>query len=133
MAYQDIYNNLKEFVGLAPVAIAGDGAVVSIIVDTLGFEAYEFNLALGVVTTGDLTITSIQESDAANMAGATDVPAERLFNTPVTLDTTNTTDTLGFLAVKRYVTATVTGANTAAMLASGMFILGDAQSASTRG
>jgi hypothetical protein len=132
MAYQDIFNNLKEVVGLAPIKILANGAVVSIIVDTLGFESAEFNLALGIVTTGDLTITSIQESDAANMAGGTDIPATRLFNTPTLLDTTNDIDTLGFLTDKRYVTATITGANTSVMLASGIFILGDPQSASTR-
>jgi len=129
---QDIYNNVKEFVGVAPIKILADGAVVSEIIDTLGFESGEFNLALGVVTTGDLTITSIQESDDSGMSGGTDIPAARLLNTPVTLDTTEDIDTLGFVSTKRYITATITGANTSVMLASGIFVLSHPQYATTR-
>ena len=132
MAYQDIYNNLKEVVGIPAQAVSSDGDIAGEIVDTLGFESSEFVLSTGAVTAGDITIKEILESDDAGMAGATAIPAERLFNTPVAISAANTVDALGFLATKRYIQPVVTAAGTADANISGLVVLGDPQYATTR-
>lgn len=117
---QDIYSKVLAKVAFAPVAFSSDAATAGIIIDTAGFESGKMVLATGVVTTGDISITKIEEGTDASLSDASDIPAARLIGTAGTAVTTsNTVSELGFITdVKhRYVRVTVTTANSAALLA----------------
>jgi len=78
----DLKNNVKDNVGLAPVAIATDTTTVTAIIDTADFGSLVWQIMSGVITDGAYTIV-LEESDDSAMSGATAVPAaERLGDLP---------------------------------------------------
>ena len=64
----------KKYVPVTPPAAAvDDAAVTTIAVDTKGWHELTFLIILGAADIG-ATVQKVQESDASNMSGATDVP-----------------------------------------------------------
>jgi|VirMetMinimDraft_7_1064189.scaffolds.fasta_scaffold07310_5 hypothetical protein len=130
---RDLVNNTTTLVAVPAQVVSGDGAIVGAIIDTLGYEAGKFSVATGAVTTGDIALTSIEESDDSGMSGSTVIPAERLIAFDTTAITTaNTVAEGGFVATGRYVRLTVTGANTASFLAGATCELGAPDICSTK-
>lgn len=119
-------------VGLAPVVINTDTTTSSIIIDTLGYESLKVSLFAGVVTTGDIVISSMSESADSGMSGSSAVPAARLIGTlaATAVDTTNELASVGVVTHYRYVQYVITSANSCNMLASSIAELGHAQIAS---
>lgn len=94
-------------------AIGADGASNSNIVDTQGFDfGVTIAAALQAFTDGVFAVTAF-ESDAADMAGAVLIGADKLLETLPTLDTAATAlgadwALFGFTGTKRYIRMTVT-------------------------
>lgn len=129
---RDLYNNAKNVIGLKTQVISADAANVGEIIDTQGFESALISLVTGVVTTGDIVITSIGESDDAGMSGETNIPAARLFGTATAITASDTVDEIGFVTTKRYVRVTYTSANTASLTCGSVVTLGAPVVASVR-
>lgn len=120
----DLANSIKPVVGVPAQAVAGDGAIVSEIINIKDFASGVIHLFTGAVTTGDITITSIEESVDLAFTVPVAIPDSRYWGTPVALDAANASDYIGFDAELEFVRFTVTGANTSVMLAGANFILG---------
>jgi len=131
--HKDLYNNAKSVVAVVFTTLAGDGDTVGAIIDTDGFESGKISLLATAVTTGDTTISNIQESSDAAMSGATDIPVERIIGTAAPVTAANTLNELGFVATERYVQVTITGANTSVSSFVATCELGNPSSASVRG
>ena len=129
---KDLYNNAKNVVALKLQTINSDTATVGEIIDTQGFESGMISSVSGVVTAGDIVITSISESDDSGMVGATVIPAERLLGSATAIAVADTVDEIGFLAVKRYVQVTYTTANSANLTVGSVVALGNPNIASIR-
>ena len=123
-------SNYKPKLVLAPVAIAADGVVTSLVIDTLGFDSVTLELIAGVVTTGDFSLTSIAESLVVGMTASTAIPATH-YGSLISVDTTNDLVRTWFLPSKRFVQITFTGANTSVLLVTANVLLGDAYIQST--
>lgn len=122
---RDLANYIVPKNGISPVAIAGDGDTVSAVVDVKLFNSAIAVLQVGAVTTGDVIISLIEESADQAFTVPVVIPATRIWGTAVALDTANTTDYVGFDAELPFVRVTMTGANTAALLASVAIIGGN--------
>lgn len=128
----DIYNNSLSKIALAPVALSSDTTTQGLIIDTQGMESGKIILSTGIVTTGDITIEEINESDADDMTDETVIPDIRLRGTITVLDGTNESNEIGFWCTKRYVRLEVTTDNSAALLVSASIELGHPAAASVR-
>lgn len=131
---RDNYANTLSKVALGAIALSSDTATATagVIIDTtngsVNFESGKIVLSTGVVTAGDIAITKIQESDDPAMAGATDIPSERLIGAVGTAITASaTTAEVGFVTdtKKRYIQATFTTGNSADLLACAICEFGD--------
>lgn len=131
--HRDLYNNAKTVVAVNTTTLAADGDTVGAIIDTDGFESGKITLLATAVTTGDVTISKIQESADSGMSGATDIPAARLIGTASAVTAANTLNELGFVSTERYVQVTITGANTSVLSFVSTCELADPSSASVRG
>lgn len=112
----------KTVIAVAPTALVKNASVTSATIDTLGFNEAEFCVVYGTTDVAT-TVLKVEESDAANMSGATDVTG-LIWGTSINPDT-GTTATLptssdgsklwkAFLALngrKRYLRVVVTLAN----------------------
>jgi hypothetical protein len=121
---KDLANKIVPAVGVPAQAIAGDGDIVSEVLDVSNFYAGVIHLFTGAVTTGDVTITKIEESADQAFTVPVEIPNTRYWGTPVALDAANASDYIGFDAELPFVRFTITGANTASMLAGANFING---------
>lgn len=125
MSY-DQKNDLKQVVALTTSTISSDTATNGAIIDTMGYKSVTIFLQAGVVTTGDITLTSITESNDSGMAGATTMASEQLIGLPADTkcDATGETSRIGCLPRKRYIRAVYTSANTASLVISSLAVLG---------
>lgn len=122
---KDLANRVVVTAGLAPVVIASDTDTVTLVVETQAFQSCVFALTTGLVTAGDITISKVEEADdLAFTTNVVEIPDSRYWDTPVTLDTAVTTDYIGIDVQKCFARVTLTTANSANLLASGIFILG---------
>ncbi len=70
----DLHSEVKVKTGIAPVAALG-ASTDSAVIDTLGFESFEWLISLGVITTGTFSMV-FEESDVVTFGGEeTVVPA----------------------------------------------------------
>ena len=129
---KDLHNTLRLIRVISPISQSGNAAMVGAIIDRQGFHALQFSITMGTITTSGTTYTALlEESDAANMAGAVTVPATSLLGTAALasfVDTeVNTTKKLGYIGNMRYVRLTMTPAgNTGASTMAATAILGSA-------
>jgi len=129
--HKDGISRTNSNIALKLQTISSDTATAGEIIDTQGYESLKLITAVGTVTAGDVTVTAINESDDAAMAGATAVPAARLIGTNATLDTSDTLDEIGVVLTKQYVQVTYTTANSANLVVGSLAELGHAQIASS--
>lgn len=129
----DLHNNIHPLVGIAPVAArTDDTAIVSTIADMQGYGSCEFVIVTGTNTDADATFTVlVEESDAANMAGANSVADADLLGTEALAGFTFADDAetrkIGYIGTKRYVRVTITPSGNGAgnIFLSGVWILGN--------
>ncbi len=139
MASKDLHNNLHFVPAIAPVAARTDNtAVVSAIIDTLGFESLEFAIITGTNTDADATFAvTVDEGDASNLAGSNAVAAAQLLGTLTQASFAFGDDVecrkIGYVGNKRYVRLTVTPTGNAAgdIFLAAIAVLGNSRSKPT--
>jgi hypothetical protein len=135
---RDLHNNIDVKRVISPVSGAADNtAQVGQIIDRQGFESLEYLIATGSVADADATFTVLlEESDAANMAGAVAVDDADLLGTEALAGFVFSDDDkvrkLGYRGNKRYTRLTITpAANTGAWLVAAVAVLGNPMIAPT--
>jgi hypothetical protein len=120
--------NCKFLNTTPPAAIVDNAAFPTATIDTIGFRALCIIVQLGAL---DIAVAAmkLQESDAANMSGATDVPGADFSVSPLTLPSATADNNLYGIFVdlrgrKRYLDLSLTGGDgTAGSFASVLTIL----------
>ena len=134
---KDLMNQITPVRVISPVSVADNTALVGQVVDKSGFESVTYLIATGSIADADATFTVLlEESDAANMTGATAVADADLLGTEVLaafrFDDDNETRKLGYIGSKRYTRLTITPVgNASAALVSAVAVLGHPQIAPT--
>ena len=107
----DLHSNVKVRTGTAPVAALG-ASTVSTVIDTLGFESFEWLISLGVITTG--TFSMVFEEADVNFSGEAVVPAANVVGTSPTWIATDDGQArrVGIVGKKRFQRCTLVGAAT---------------------
>ena len=111
---RDLHNSIYPKRAISPAAAGTDNtALVSQILDMLGFEAAELLINIGANTDTDATFTVlIEHGDAANLSDAAAVPDAQLLGTEVQagfqFDDDNEQRKIGYIGNKRYIRATIT-------------------------
>lgn len=139
MASRDIHNSLHFVPLIAPVAARTDNtAIVSAIIDTLGYESVELVLVTGTNTDTNATFAVVvDDGDAANLSDAANVADKFLLGTEAEAGFTFADDVetrkIGYVGQKRYVRMTVTpsGNDSGNIFIAGVAVLGHARSAPT--
>ena len=139
---RDHAHNIEVKRVLSPVATAGDDtAQVGEIIDRLGYDSLTYVIATGAIPDANATFAVLlEESDAANMAGAAavadaDMVSQTSGTAPETaagfqFDDDNEVRKLGYIGNKRYTRLTITPANnTGATLLSAVAVLAHPYSA----
>ncbi len=109
----DLHSQVKVVTGIAPIAALGadeDSAVI----DTLGFESFEWLIAFGVITTGTWTMV-FEESDVVTFGGEESVvPAANVIgDSPVYIASdSGEARRVGIVGKKRFQRMTLVGAAT---------------------
>lgn len=129
---RDLHNNIDIKRAISPVSVANDTALASQVIDRRGYEKLEFIILTGSLGDADATFTVlVEDSDAADMGGATAVPDSQLLGTEALASFIFSDDDkvfkIGYAGEKRYVRLTITPANngTAALIAA-VAVLADA-------
>jgi hypothetical protein len=113
---KDLHNNILCKRGISPAAAVTDNtAFVSQILDTANAAVNEFIGIAGAIADADVTFTVlVEESDAANMSGATAVADADLLGVEamgLQFDSDDKTFKIGYIGSKRYIRVTITPAN----------------------
>ena len=119
---RDFAHNVQVKRVISPVVATDDTALVGQIIDRLGYDSLTYVIATGTLADVDATFAVLlEESDAANMAGAAAVAdADMISQTagaaPETAAAFNFGDDdevrkLGYIGNKRYTRLTITPAN----------------------
>ena len=111
---QDL-QNVKTVYVTKPGAIVDDAAFTTDTVDTMGFRKARFVVGLGALDIA-LAALKLQESDASNMSGASDVAGADFSVSPLTLPSASDDNKLYAIHVdlrgkKRYMDLSLTGGN----------------------
>lgn len=139
MPSRDIHSDIHPVPLIVPVAARTDNtAIVSAIIDTLGFQACELVLVTGTNTDTNATFAVlVEDGDAANLSDAAAVADDYLVGTEA-LAAFNFADDnecrkIGYKGSKRYVrmTVTPTGNDSGNIFVSGVAILGKPSSTPT--
>lgn len=139
---RDLLNQIQFKRGLSPVASAADNtALVSQIIDRLGYDSAGFVIATGALPDADATFTVlVEDGDAANLSDAAAVADGDL----IAQDPSSTTAPeaqasftfaaddnirkIGYRGIKRYLRLTITpAANASASLLCVIAVLGNAE------
>ena len=128
----DLHNHIHPKRGLSPVAAGTDNtALVSEIVDTLGFGSCEFLILIGANTDADATFAVLfEDGDVANLSDHAAVDDKFLLGTELLagfqFDDDNEVRKIGYVGPKRYcrVTITPTGNNSGNIFIAGIWVLG---------
>jgi hypothetical protein len=134
---KDLMNKITPKRVISPVSVADNTALVGQIIDKSGFESLTYLIATGSIADADATFTVLlEESDAANMSGATAVADADLLGTEALagfqFDDDNECRKLGYIGSKRYTRLTITPVgNASAALVSAVAVLGHPQIAPT--
>ncbi|TGQ19317.1 hypothetical protein [Mesorhizobium sp. M00.F.Ca.ET.217.01.1.1] len=134
MAKFDLHNHINPKRGISPVAAAqtDNTAIVSQIVDTLGYGSVEFLILTGSLADADATFTVLVEhGDQSNLSDAATPSAGELLGTAALASFTFADDDkvfkIGYVGSKRYVRVTITPANnTGNACVAGVWLLGHA-------
>lgn len=132
MAKFDLHNRIHSVPLIAPVAARIDNtAIVSSIIDTLGYGSCELVIVTGTNTDTNATFAlTIDDGDAANLSDAAAVAAAELLGTTALASFTFADDIetrkIGYIGNKRYVRVTVTpsGNDSGNIFIAGVAILG---------
>lgn len=127
----DLHHNIDVRTVLAPQTINSNTTTAGAIIDTKGFYALEFLLAIGTRTDGTFT-PYLQESDNSDMSSPNDVIDDDLLGTEAGAAITTTTgrSRIGYrIGNKRYVRLSIvsTGVTTGSTLVRADAILATAQ------
>ena len=109
----DLHSNVKVKTGIAPVAALG-ADTDSAVIDTIGFESFEWLISLGVITTGTFSLV-FEESDVVTFGGEeTVVPAANVIGDSPTYIATDDGEArrVGIVGKKRFQRCTLVGAAT---------------------
>lgn len=135
---RDLLNNTHPVPAIPPgPPVADNTALVSAVVDMLGFGSLTFIIITGALSDADATFTALVEhGDAANLSDAEAVPDTLLVGTEALASFTNADDNetrkVGYVGGKRYVRLTITPAGNAAnAYISAVAVLGHPHSAPT--
>ncbi len=128
----DLHNYIHPKRGLSPVAAGTDNtALVSEIVDTLGFGSCEFLILIGANTDADATFAVLfEDGNVANLSDHAAVDDKFLLGTELLagfqFDDDNEVRKIGYIGPKRYcrVTITPTGNNSGNIFIAGIWVLG---------
>lgn len=135
MAKFDLHNHIHTVPLIAPVAARTDNtAIVSSIIDTLGYGSVELVLVTGTNTDTNATFTVlVEDGDQANLSDAAAVADVELLGTEAqagftAADDDNKTRKIGYVGNKRYVRVTVTpvGNDSGNIFLAGVAVLGHA-------
>lgn len=132
MASKDIHNNLHFAPLIAPVAARTDNtAIVSAIIDTLGYEACELVLITGTNTDTNATFAVlVEDGDNSGLSDNAAVVDAQLIGTEAVAGFTFADDVecrkIGYIGGKRYVRMTVTpsGNDSGNIFIAGVAVLG---------
>ncbi|KKL52955.1 hypothetical protein LCGC14_2280290, partial [marine sediment metagenome] len=122
----DIHNHVKVRTGIAPVAALG-ADTDSAVIDTVGFESFEWLIAMGVITTGTFSLV-FEESDVVTFGGEeTLVPAANLLGASPTYIATDDGQVrrIGVTGKKRFQRCTLVGASTPVATGAVLALLGN--------
>ena len=130
---RDLMNTIHTVNAIPPIAARTDNtAIVSSIIDTLGFGSLTFALAIGTNTDANATFAvTMDEGDASDLSGSNAVAAADLVGTYALAGYTFADDTetrkIGYIGNKRYVRLTVTpsGNDAGNIFLAGVAILGN--------
>ena len=133
MPSKDLHNTINPVPLIVPIAARTDNtAIVSAIIDTLGYESCELVLVTGTNTDTDVTFTVlVEDGDAANLSDNAAVADTQLIGTEAEAGFAFGDDDecrkIGYMGSKRYVRMTVTpvGNNSGNIFLSGVAILGN--------
>jgi hypothetical protein len=136
---RDLASNLHLVPAIAPVAARTDNtAIVSAILDTLGYGSAMLALVTGTNTDVNATFVSLlEESDDSGMSGAVAVADKDMVGTEALAGFTFADDVecrkLGYIGSKRYIRATITpsGNDSGNIFLAGVWVLGKPRSAPT--
>lgn len=134
---KDLMNLITPKRVISPVSVADNTAQVGQIIDRKGFESVTYLIGTGSLADADATFAVLlEESDAADMAGATAVADADLLGTEdlagFQYDDDNECRKLGYIGSKRFTRLTITpAANASAGLICAMAVLGHPQIAPT--
>ena len=139
MASYDIHNNLHFVPLIAPIAARTDNtAIVSAIIDTMGYEAVELVLVTGTNTDVNATFAVlVEDGDNSGLSDAAAVPDTFLIGTEAVAGFTFADDVecrkIGYVGIKRYLRLTVTpsGNDSGNIFIAGVAVLGHPRRAPT--
>lgn len=127
----DIHSGMKIVTSIGPTDGAAAGAsTVGAVIDTLGFEGFEYAISVGTITTGTFSVT-LEESDVVTFGGEeTVVPAANVVGgSPTWIVTDDDQDRrVGIVGKKRFQRLTLAGASTPVADFAAIAILSKAQS-----
>ena len=129
---RDLMNTFHTVNAIPPIAARTDNtAIVSSIIDTLGYGSLTFALLIGTNTDANATFAvTMDEGDASDLTGSNAVAAVDLVGTYALAGYTFVDDTetrkIGYVGNKRYVRLTVTpsGNDSGNIFLAGLAILG---------
>jgi hypothetical protein len=130
----DLHSEIKIASVITPTAGAAAGAsTVGSIIDTLGFESFEYVIQTGTITTGTFSLTLQEADDVGFTVGVQAVPAANLLGASPTwiVSDDNQVRRVGIIGKKRFQRLTLVGASTPVGAFSACAILGNPGSAPT--
>lgn len=130
MPVRDLFNNITPKYGANVTTTSDNTAVVSSIVDTLGYESATYVIITGTLVDADAVFTvTVDEGNVSNLSDASAVAAADLLGTTALASFTFAADLacfkIGYVGNKRYVRVTVTPTNnTGSNPIAGVWIMG---------
>jgi hypothetical protein len=132
MSFRDLHNSIHPVPLIAPVAARTDNtAIVSAIIDTLGYESCELVLVTGTNTDVNVTFTVlVEDGDNSALSDNAAVADAELLGTEALAGFTFADDIecrkIGYVGIKRYVRMTVTpsGNDSGNIFLAGVALLG---------
>lgn len=128
---RDLFNHVHPVQAISPAAAVTDNtAFVSEVIDRKGYESLTFLIATGSLADADATFAVLlEESDAADMSGATAVADSDMLGTEAlagfTFADDNETRKLGYVGNQRYTRLTITpSGNSGNVFVSAIALLG---------
>lgn len=127
----DLHTQVKIATVITPTAGAAAGAsTVGSIIDSLGFESFEYMIHCGTITTGTFSLTLEEADDLGFTVNVQAVPAANRLGVAVTWVVTddNQVRRIGIIGKKRFQRLTLVGASTPVGAFSAVAILSNPKS-----